>query len=90
MVKKIDTAIVKLWGDIVGAVSWIDNRGNGVFEYDKDFLKKGFDIAPIEMSLNDAHKGDSKFSFSTLHILLYAKYLLENCYGHECDFVKSY
>jgi serine/threonine-protein kinase HipA len=67
MVKKIDTAIVKLWGDTVGAVSWLDDREYGIFEYDKDFLKKGLDISPIMMSLNSARTGDSKFSFSSLN-----------------------
>jgi|GEM_PF-6984974 len=39
--KKIDTAIVKLWGDTVGAVSWLDARGYAVFEYDNNSLNKG-------------------------------------------------
>ena len=67
MVKKIDTAFVKLWGDVVGAVAWLDDREYAVFEYDKDFLKKGLDIAPITMSLNDARRGDGKFAFSALN-----------------------
>ena len=67
MVKKIDTAIVKLWGDIVGAVAWLDDREYAVFEYDQDFLKKGLDVAPITMSLNDARRGDGKFAFSSLN-----------------------
>ena len=67
MVKKIDTAIVKLWGDTIGAVSWLDDRDYGIFEYDKDFLKKGLDVSPIMMSLNDARTGDGKFSFSSLN-----------------------
>ena len=66
MVKKIDTAIVELWGDTIGAVSWMDNYTYGIFEYDQDFLKKGLDISPIHMSLNDARKGDGKFSFPSL------------------------
>lgn len=67
MVKKIDTAIVKLWGDTVGAVSWLDDRAYAVFEYDRDFLKKGLDISPLHMSLNDAGKGDARFFFSSLN-----------------------
>ncbi|GAA0410644.1 type II toxin-antitoxin system HipA family toxin [Cocleimonas flava] len=67
MVKKIDTAFVTLWGDVVGAVAWLDDREYAVFEYDKDFLKKGLDIAPITMSLNDARRGDGKFAFSALN-----------------------
>lgn len=67
MVKTIDTAIVKLWGNTVGAVSWIDERGYGIFEYDKDFLNKGLDVSPIMMSLNAARASDGKFFFSSLN-----------------------
>lgn len=67
MVKKVDTAIVKLWGDIVGAVSWLDDRAYGIFEYDQNFLKKGLDVSPIHMSLDDARKGDARFSFPSLN-----------------------
>ncbi len=67
MVKKIDTAMVKLWGDPIGAVSWLDDRDYAIFEYDKKFLTKGLDISPIMMSLNNARTGDGKFSFSSLN-----------------------
>ena len=67
MVKKLDTAVVSLWGDTVGAVSWLDDREYGVFEYDPDFLKKGLDVSPIHMSLEDARKGDAIFSFPALN-----------------------
>lgn len=67
MVKKVETAEVRLWGDVVGAVSWLDDRGYGVFEYDKSFLKTGLDISPIHMSLDDARKGDGIFSFPALN-----------------------
>ncbi len=67
MVKKIDTAVVKLWGDTVGAVSWLHDREYGIFEYDKGFLKKGLDVAPLMMSLKGALAGDGKFFFSSLN-----------------------
>ena len=67
MVKKIDTAIVRLWGDTVGAVSWLDDRGYAVFEYDRDFISKGLDIAPIAMGLGTARSGDGKFFFPALN-----------------------
>ncbi len=67
MVKKIDTAVVTLWGDTVGAVSWIADRSIGIFEYDKDFLKKGLDISPIMMGLHTARDGDGKFFFTSLN-----------------------
>jgi len=67
MVDKIDTAMVSLWGDTVGAVSWLEDRGYGIFEYDRDFLNKGLDVAPIHMSLNTARRSDAKFSFASLN-----------------------
>lgn len=67
MVKKIDTAIVKLWGDVVGAVAWLDDREHAIFEYDQDFLKKELDVAQLTMSLNDARRGDGKFAYSALN-----------------------
>ncbi len=67
MVKKIDTAMVSLWGNTVGAVSWRADRGYAVFEYDPDFLNRGFDVSPLHMSLNQARKGDGLFSFPALN-----------------------
>ncbi|MGD2112958.1 MAG: type II toxin-antitoxin system HipA family toxin [Gammaproteobacteria bacterium] len=67
MVKRIDTAIVKLWGDRVGAVSWLEDRAYAVFEYAPEFLHKGLDIAPIHMSLAAARRGNRLFSFPGLN-----------------------
>ena len=67
MVKAIDTAMVTLWGQTVGAVSWLEDRQIGVFEYDKAFLNKDLNISPIHMSLADARKGDGKFLFPALN-----------------------
>jgi serine/threonine-protein kinase HipA len=67
MVSKIDTALVSLWGDTVGAVAWLAERGYGVFEYDPAFLKKGLDISPLHMGLDAARSGDGKFSFPALN-----------------------
>ncbi len=57
MVSKVDTAVVSLWGHTVGAVSWLDDRGYGVFEYDPAFLTKGLDISPLHMGLEVARNG---------------------------------
>lgn len=67
MVKKVDTALVKLWGDVVGAVSWLEDRAYSVFEYDPAFLQKGLDISPLHMSIDDAIDGDGRFSFPALN-----------------------
>lgn len=66
MVKKVETALVSLWGDVVGAVAWLEDRQYGVFEYDPAFLNKGLDIAPIHMSVAEARQGDGRFAFPAL------------------------
>ena len=63
MVEKVDTAVVRLWGDEVGAVSWLEAQGYAVFEYAPAFLKKGLDLSPIHMGLTAARRSDSIFSF---------------------------
>lgn len=67
MVKKLDTAVVKLWGQIVGAVTWLEDRGYGLFEYDPLFLKQGLNISPVHMGIDDALKGDGIFGFPGLN-----------------------
>ena len=67
MVKKVDTAVVKLWGYDVGAVSWLDDQDYAVFEYTPAFLEKGWDISPVHMSLAEARRGDAIFSFPALN-----------------------
>ncbi len=64
MVGKIDTAVVHLWGDEVGAVSWLEERGYAVFECAPAFLKGGLDVSPIHMGLEAARHGNGTFSFS--------------------------
>ena len=67
MVDRVDTAVIKLWGTKVGAVSWLNDRDYAVFEYDPAFLKKGLDISPIHMGLDEAKKSDGIFSFPGLN-----------------------
>ena len=63
------TASVRLWGDTVGAVTWLEDDQIAVFEFEKSFLKKGLDIAPLTMSLDDALRSDDpSFSFPNLSI----------------------
>jgi len=51
------TAYVKLWGDTVGAVTWLDNRGYAAFEYEPSFLTKNLDLSPIHIGLSKARAG---------------------------------
>jgi len=67
MVARHDTALVKLWGDVVGAVSWLDDRAHAVFEFEPAFLKKNLDISPIHMGRTAATQGDGIFAFPSLN-----------------------
>ncbi|MBW2658659.1 MAG: type II toxin-antitoxin system HipA family toxin [Deltaproteobacteria bacterium] len=67
MVEKVDTAIVRLWDENVGAVSWLNDRDFALFEYEPDFLKKGLDLSPIHMGLAAVGQGDPVFSFPGLN-----------------------
>ena len=46
-------AEVKLWGRTIGAISKAPDQTCASFEYDRDFLQSGIEVAPICMPLND-------------------------------------
>ena len=45
----ISTALVKLWGTVIGAVSLDDTKRSAAFEYDSSFLSSGIEVSPIVM-----------------------------------------
>lgn len=55
-------ARVILWGTDIGAVSWIEDRGLGVFQYAPDFIPSGIEVSPLEMPLRA-----SPYEFPDLH-----------------------
>lgn len=67
MVGKVDTALVHIWDQDVGAISWLDDRGYAVFEFDPAFVKSGPDLAPLQMGLGDARRGQTTFQFPGLN-----------------------
>lgn len=46
---------VKLWNKDVGLLSWDDNKGCSVFQFDKDFMQYGWNIAPLIAPLDSAY-----------------------------------
>ena len=46
-------AKVTLWGTDIGAVSWLEDRGVGVFQYMPEFIESGIQVAPLQMPLNE-------------------------------------
>ncbi len=66
MADRVDTAYVKMWDEVVGAVSWDPEREFATFEYDPAFLDKGLDPAPLMMPLSAARSGSARFAFPAL------------------------
>lgn len=46
---------VKLWDKDVGLLSWDDNKSCSVFQFDKDFMQYGWNIAPLIAPLDSAY-----------------------------------
>ncbi len=45
----VDAAEIKLWGELVGAVRWDQDQQLAFFQYNPNFVKKGWDVSPIKM-----------------------------------------
>ena len=48
-----DNARVILWGRVIGAVTWLEDREVGVFQYAPDFLGSGIQLSPLTMPLSE-------------------------------------
>ncbi|MEA3286228.1 MAG: type II toxin-antitoxin system HipA family toxin [Candidatus Marinimicrobia bacterium] len=59
----IETAWVKIWGETVGAVAWDNETGLASFEYDQNFIKLGWNLAPTKMPIASPRR---VFSFPEL------------------------
>lgn len=59
----MNTAYVKIWGEFVGAVAWNNITGFATFEYDPQFKKMNWDLAPLQMAI---YSEKNKFEFPTL------------------------
>ncbi len=59
----MNSAFVKIWGELAGAVAWDEETGTASFEFDPGFGRKGWDIAPLQMPL---HSGNRNHNFPSL------------------------
>jgi len=59
----MNTAFVKIWGELVGAVAWEEKTGLASFEYDAKFKKHNWELAPLKMPVNTPK---SIFTFAEL------------------------
>lgn len=62
----VTVAWVNLWGQLVGAIAWLEDEGYASFEFDPSFLKQGLDLAPITMPLSALSQGPRIFNFRLL------------------------
>ena len=47
------TASVELWGQRIGAVTWVAERGIGIFQYTPEFVASGIEVSPLQMPLRE-------------------------------------
>ena len=59
----VTLARVKIWGQYVGAVAWLEYQQYATFQYEPDFLKKEIDLAPVKMPIRE---GGRVYSFPEL------------------------
>ena len=52
----MNTAFVKIWGEVVGAVAWDEKTGLASFEYDAKFKKLNWDLSPLKLPINAAKR----------------------------------
>src|SRR5690606_6800251 len=50
----VTDARVILWGRDIGAVTWLEDRDVGVFQYTPEFIGSGIQVAPLTMPLASA------------------------------------
>lgn len=63
----ISTALVKLWGTVIGAVSLDDTQRTAAFEYDSAFLSSGIEVSPIAMPLKKGVYTFPSLSYESFH-----------------------
>lgn len=59
----VKTAFIKIWGETIGAIAWDQDQQLVLFEYDKKFIQKGWDLAPLKMPITS---NQTIFSFPEL------------------------
>ncbi|MFK8017872.1 MAG: type II toxin-antitoxin system HipA family toxin [Gammaproteobacteria bacterium] len=62
-----ETARVVLWGSDIGAVTWLEDRALGVFQYTPEFATSGIEVAPLVMPLRTAPYAFPSLANNTFH-----------------------
>ncbi|MDY8136169.1 type II toxin-antitoxin system HipA family toxin [Aquimarina sp. 2201CG5-10] len=61
----VDVIKITLWNEELGALIWDKNRNFGSFEFFPEFLKKGLDVSPVHMPIQNAAR--KIYSFPNLN-----------------------
>ena len=48
-----NVVLIKIWGKPVGTIMWDAHRKRAIFSYDKEFISRGVDIAPLTASIHN-------------------------------------
>jgi serine/threonine-protein kinase HipA len=48
----VNAAFIKIWDELVGAVSWDETRAMASFEFDSKFQSHNWDLSPLKMPVN--------------------------------------
>ena len=59
----VDVVTVKIWGEVVGAVRWDATQQLAFFEYEPNFISKGWNLSPLKMPIGN---GARIYSFPEL------------------------
>ncbi|MCY4291017.1 MAG: type II toxin-antitoxin system HipA family toxin [Roseovarius sp.] len=59
------TASVELWGQRIGAVTWVAERGIGIFQYTPEFAASTIQVSPLQMPLREASYDFAELSRET-------------------------
>lgn len=51
----MNSAFVKIWGEVAGAVVWDERTNLATFEYDSSFKKLNWDLSPLKMSVQSRY-----------------------------------
>lgn len=52
----MNTAFIKIWGEVVGAIAWNDKTGLASFEFEAKFKKHNWDLSPLKIPIHAAPK----------------------------------
>ncbi|MFH0753085.1 MAG: type II toxin-antitoxin system HipA family toxin [Candidatus Omnitrophota bacterium] len=66
-IRRINVAEVFLWGKLLGAVAWGEDRGRAEFEFDPAFIRQGLNMAPLTMPLQKVIYAFSELKKVTYH-----------------------